>query len=326
MTLENEQPEGEQPPEQDFAEFEAAAAAEPSDDQEDKPDEPPEANDEEKEHSRSRSPERRIAQMRWEKGEAERRAAAAEREVIDLRNKLGNRAPADAAEAPKKPDPNDEKYEFGIHDPLYAEDRERYLEELADWKVEAKLGERSKKAEAEAEKGAVNARIEDGYASIEAKGTEKYDDFDEKITAAVEARGGEPLHPMVSIGLAVSPAGADIAYKLATDPKASDRLEQLASTNPPAAAIAFGELEGEFTDNDDDLNPADPLDMARMVGRMRARIAGGGAKVAAIKPTNAPTNAPEPPQQRARGGGGQFTVGEDTTDFAAFERKANAAK
>jgi hypothetical protein len=79
-----------------------------------------------------------------------------------------------------------------------------------------KAAEVNKQTEAQQE---VVGKLHDGMAAIEKAGPEKYEDFETKISEAIEARGGEPLHPMVSIGIAVSPAGADIAYRLATDPR-----------------------------------------------------------------------------------------------------------
>lgn len=239
--------------------------------------------------------------------EAEQRAAEAEA-------RAGGGKGEEAGE--QAPDPNDEKYEFGEADPLY-------LKDLAKHEVRQTLAEERRKAAADEEKTAghreLAGKLTEGMAAVEKTGTEKYDDFEEKIGAAVEARGGEPLHPIVSVAIAVSPAGADIAYRLATDEAAAEKLEKLAGTNPQQAAIALGELEGQYLESDDDadLNPADPLDLARMIGRERARRKGLKASPAERKQTKAPT----PPENKARGGNGQFEVGDDTDDFAAFERK-----
>lgn len=301
-------PEVETPPEpQDFAAFEAAQA-EPTD--EPKPDdEAPEAEPDPTVNDEA-EPEKKTRNERWPKrvDSLTARVREQERELVELRAKHGVTPAPDTAEAP-----NPDQYEFGEADP-------QYLKALTRFEVKQVVEDERKAMRAEAERGAVNAQLEDGYANIETKGAEKYEDFQAKIEAAVEARGGEPLHPLVSVGLAVSPAGHHVAYKLATDTTASDRIESLASTNPQAAAIAFGELEGEFlTDGDDsDLNVADPLDMARMLGRMRARQ-GKPVAVAQIKTTN----APEPPKERARGSGGTFQADASTTDFAAFERMAS---
>lgn len=245
------------------------------------------------------------------------RLREAERENAELRS---GRAPnAAAPEAPKAPDPNEvgadgkPRYEFGAADPDYIKDAAIFAVEQKF----AKEAEDGRKASAEnAAKSAVAEKINSGMANVEKAGAEKYDDFEEKISAAVEARGGESLQPLVGLAIAVSPVGADIAYRLATDEAASDRIEALAKSDPLKAAQAFGELEGEYTDDDDDLNLADPLDMARALGRMRARVKGTKAPV-----ERKVTRAPKPAEHRARGGTGQFEVGDDTDDFAAFERK-----
>jgi hypothetical protein len=272
-------------------------------------DDAPELKDDEQpegEKKRSRPWSQRVDILTARLREAERRAAEAESRSAA--------APAKADE-PTAPDPNDAKYEFGEADPQYIKDSALFevRKEIAD--------ERRKEretAEAQGKKAEVAGKISEGMANIEKGGPEKYEDFEAKIAEAVEARGGEPLPPLVSIGIAVSPAGLDIAYKLATDEAAAAKLEKLATTNPQAAAVAFGELEGEFTENDDDLDLADPLDMARMLGRMKARLAGKGGQSPVERKL---TKAPNPAEHRARGGTGQFEVGDDTEDFAAFERK-----
>jgi hypothetical protein len=301
------------PPEpQDFAAFEAAQN-EPEEKRGDDDTPAPEVNDADTPPAGDEpKPEAKTRNERWPKrvDSLTARVREQERELETLRAKVGTPAPVETAEAP-----NPDQYEFGEADP-------QYLKELTRYEVKQVVAEERKAVQAERERGAVQSQLEDGMANIEAKGTEKYTDFEEKITAAVEARGGEPLHPVVSVGLAVSPVGADVAYRLATDTAASDRLEHLASTDMQAAAMAFGELEGEFTDNDDDLKIKDPLDMARMLGRMRARQGKPAATVTPIKTTS----APEPPKERARGGSGTFQADAATTDFAAFERMATRAK
>lgn len=248
------------------------------------------AADEEKKKGRSQRWEKRVDTLTARLREAERRAAEAEARV----------QPATQAE-PSAPDPNDERYEYGIADP-------QYIKDAALFEVRKELAaERKQAAEADQRNAAANeqtARLQVGMAKLEQTGQQKYEDFDAKISEAVEARGGEPLPPLISVGITVSPAGADLAYRLATDEAASDRLEQLAKTNPHSAALAFGELEGEYLDSDDDLNPADPLDMLRLNGRMKARLAGKRAPDAAERKVS---KAPEPPTNTARGAGGRFT-------------------
>lgn len=219
----------------------------------------------------------------------------------------------DAPALPDKPKPED--FEFGEADPAY-------IEKLTDWKLDTREAERAKASEAVQSQQAMIDKIQTGVVKAEEVAKAKYEDFDAKIAEAVDARGGEPLPPILSIGVSVSPVGGDILYRLATDEAASKRLEKLARTEgtAPAMALAFGELEGEYLedDSDSDLDMTDQLDVQRMIGRMRARLRGAKAP----QKTVTTTNAPEPPQQRARGGSGQFTASPATTDFAAFEKMA----
>jgi hypothetical protein len=300
------------PQEQSFTEFEAKAnepekpeeqPAEVNDQASDAPaDASPEGEEgDDKPKTRGRPWQQRVDVLTARLRDAERRAAEAE-------------ARGGKVETEEQA-PDSDKYEFGEADP-------QFIRDMARFEVRSEIAEQRKKDreadEATAGKREVTDKLELGMANIEKTGAEKYDDFEAKISEAVEARGGEPLHPLVSVGIAVSPAGADVAYKLATDDAAADRLEKLAKTNPHAAALAFGELEGEFVaDDDSDLNPADPLDMARLNGRLKARLRGGANKI---------TNAPAPARERARGGSGQFETRADTTDFKSFERLANKAK
>jgi hypothetical protein len=135
---------------------------------------------------------------------------------------------------------------------------------IAHGQADAGRGTRQSRRGRPEELGSARAdgKLQAGLSSVETTGAEKYEDFEAKISEAVEARGGEPLHPMLSIGIAVSPAGADIAYRLASDESIAEKIEKLATTNPQQAAVAFGELEGEYVDDDADLNLADPLDRA----------------------------------------------------------------
>jgi hypothetical protein len=324
-----------QPEPESFAEFEARAKA---------PDAVPEAKAEpakddtlelggadapqlteeqkaEAEKNRSRHPSQRIAHYRAVAGEAERERDAARAELAALRG--GGKAPAPATEQePRHDDKNEDgtdKYEFGEADPAFTKDLARYEGRQAYREERQKEAEEGKKNAAQQE---VVGKLHDGMAAIEKTGPEKYEDFEAKINEAVEARGGEPLHPMVSIGIAVSPAGADIAYRLATDEAAATKIEKLAQTNPRAAAMEFGELEGQYLDNEDDadLDLNDPLDMARMIGRERARRK-GLTKGAAVE--RKVTKAPEPAEHRSRGANGQFDTRADTSDFGAFEKMAN---
>jgi hypothetical protein len=246
------------------------------------------------------------------------RLREAEREAAELRTRVAPQTKADDDPAPDayaKNEDGSDKYEFGEADPQFIRDFAAHAARTAIKEERAKARESD---EANAQKQELVTKIQDGMSNIEKAGTEKYPDFEEKIGEAIEARGGEPLHPMLSIGIAVSPAGADVAYRLATDEGTAERIEGLAKTNPHQAAVEFGKIEGEYLadDSDADLNPADPLDMARMLGRMKARLAGKKADPVERKTSKAPVQ-----EARARGASGQFEAPDDTEDFAAFEKK-----
>ena len=227
-----------------------------------------------------------------------------------------------AAEATELVKPNPEDFEYGEADPAY-------IDKLTDYKLEKRDRDRAEKDGERQQLQAMQDRIETGVAKAQAEAQDKYPDFDAKIAEAVEARAGEPLPPLLTIGIGVSPVGGDIIYRLATDEAASERLETLAKGGAKTArqmAMALGELEGEYLEDtsDADLDMSDDLDMARMMGRLRARAS--GKKAAAPVKANNITEAPEPPKHRIRGGAGRFEVGADTTDFAAFEKRANSAR
>lgn len=325
--------------EQDFAAFEAAAKGEtveaPTVAEEPKGDEAAEAKDEPLELTDG---DEAVDVPEGEDGgeadpkDGKRRSKPASQRIAELTAKLraaerqleARNEPAgdEGGDAPERPNAAD--YEFGEADP-------KYVEDLVKFAIAEDRAERSKVDGARAEQQAWQDRIETGVAKAQAEATEKYEDFEARIAEAVEARGGEPLPPLLSVAIGVSPAGGDILYRLATDEAASKRLEALAKVGgnqASAMAMAFGELEGEYlADTDDaDLDMSDQLDMARMMGRMRARLKGSQKPAQEDKRAVTVTNAPEPPSQRARGAGGQFETTGDTTDFAAFERKVNGRR
>lgn len=235
----------------------------------------------------------------------------------DAERKLQAKDAPEPAKALDRPDPA--AFEFGEADPAY-------IDALTDWKIDSREAERTKASEVTQARQQFVERINTGVSTAETTGKEKYPDFDAKVQEAVEARAGEPMPPILTVGIATSPVGGDIIYRLATDDAVSAKLEKLAKggeASQQGLALALGELEGEYIadGDDDDLDIADQLDMARMMGRMRARLKGAGPKPEAAKVVT--TNAPEPPAERARGSAGKFEVGADTNDFAAFERMAN---
>lgn len=244
---------------------------------------------------RSKPAKQRIAELTAKLRDAERKLAA-------------QNEPAEEAKEPVKPNPDD--FEYGEADP-------KYIDAVTDYKLEVRDAERAKGDKQRQQQQAMMDRLTTGLAKAEAVGQDKYDDFDAKVAEAVQLRG-EPLPPILSVGIAVSPVGHDLIYRLATDDAASERLEGLAK-QPKMLAMALGELEGEYIDgtDDGDLDINDEMDMARMMGRMRARTSGKRAD-SPKKADVVVTSAPEPPAKRARGGAGKAAVKPDTDDINAF--------
>jgi hypothetical protein len=328
MTI--DEPNDQAAPENDFAAFEAAAQepapvvegkkpaeTKPDDTLELGGDDAPEVKEGDQpidsEKKRGRPWSQRVDILTARLRDAERRAAELEAKAGPAKEEDGPKAPDAYA---KNADGSD-KYEFGEADPQYIKDAALFevRQELAK---EAK--EKAERSKAETAQQEVVGKLQQGMTTIEKAGPEAYEDFEKVITDAVEARGGEPLPPLLSIGIAVSPAGHHISYALAKDEAAAAKMEKLATTSPQAAAVAFGELEGQFLDDDADLDLSDNMDMARMLGRMKARLAGKGKQAGVERRV---TNAPEPPEHRSRGSDGQFQAKADTTNFAEFERLAN---
>lgn len=307
-------------PEGNFAEFEAAAnsgepivetkepeAKEPADpDEDDDIDDAGEVNDkaddqdgEDKDEEKGEK--RRSKPMRQRLGEVTEKWRTAEQRAIDAEARA---AALEKGEKPEvkpaatelaKPDPNaknddgSDKYEFGEADP-------EYLADLTDWKVDTKLAERDAKTAEEQKLAKVQetvTKLDTDWAEKAKSAVERYPDFNEVVLESAAA-GEWECGPIMAIAISASEQGADIAYHMATNPKEAAELNKLAQTDPMEAARRFGRLEARY--------------------EMQA-------KPAAVRTTN----APEPPQHRARGGSGKYEVDGSTTDFAAFEAKANAS-
>lgn len=309
------------PADNNFAEFEAAAksgepaepanepaaAAEPEPDPDDAPndDDDTVVNDDatddpdKPERRRSKPAHARIAQITAEKHDAIRRAEAAEARLTALETGKPAEAPA-VVETAVKPDPNaknddgSDKYEFGEADP-------NYLADVVDWKVDQKLAtEKAKTAEADSKRHIAEtaATLNTQWAEKATKAAEKYPDFETKVLESAAA-GDWKCGVLMSAAISASDQGADIAYHLATHPEEAAQLDEMTTPGSPKY---------------------DPFQAVRLFGRMEARF-----ETPEAKPTGkTTTNAPEPPSQKARGAGGKFEVDGSTSDFAAFEKKANA--
>lgn len=182
-------------------------------------------------------------------------------------------------------EPNPEDYDFGEAD-------DKYLRDYGKWEGRMESRQEAAEAELQSHVRALDAK----WAESSAKAIDRYEDFD-----AVVVEGGKEgkwkCPPVVAVGIKDSDYGADIAYELAKDPIKADKLSSLS-----------------------------PLEQAREFGRMEERYASKANPAAKADPQPEPkrkSNAPTPPKNTVRGGGGRFTAGADTDDFAAFERLAD---
>jgi hypothetical protein len=301
-------------PENDFAAFEAAATAEdkPAPEPEAKapvaePDEEDDVEDADDTNVNDQAEEDKDEEP---KEEGKRRSKPAHQRIAELTAKLRQaerdletaRKPADEkVDTPvttlAKPDPNaknadgSDKYEFGEADP-------EYLADLTDWKVEDKLAQRDAKT-AEDQRAAkvkeMTTGLDTAWQEKATAAVDRYPDFN-KVVLESAAAGDWECGPIVAIAISASDQGADIAYHLASNPKEAAELNKIAQTDPMEAARRFGRLEARFE--------------AKSETKAPAKL----------------TEAPEPPQHRARGGSGKFEVDGSTTDFAAFEAKVASGR
>ena len=303
MTQEAEQTEP------DFAAFEAAANSDESppvaadetetgetveegpintevNDEADKPE-----GDEEKGDKRSKPAHVRINELTKARREAERRAEEAETKLAALER--GDKPePELLLDTPTRPDPNaigadgQPLYEFGEADPAF-------IEAITDWKVDVKLAERDRNMQAEQAQAAQKeaaASIDQKWQEKAEAGASKYEDF---VDTIADYQANEPCPVILAAAISTSDQGADIVYHLAKNPEENRELARLAEVDPLEAARRFGRLEARFESRQEP--------QARKI-----------------------TEAPIPPKHGVRGAGGKFDVGADTTDFAAFEKKAKA--
>lgn len=261
----------------------------------DEGDDDDEAKDDKKSERRKLSVSDRMRQLTRARGEAERREAAIAAENAELKARLealerGEKPKAKADEprtdAEGKPDPS--KFKYGEVDP-------EYLDAVIDWKTDQRLAkieqERAEKERANEIK-ALTTELEGLRDTMAEKGVAEFgDDYMEVvIKGAIENKW--PVSPVIADLTLRSEVGHKVAHHLATNPK---EAREVYGKSPIAQAAYFGRLEAKFLT----------------------------AKAAPAKQPS-PPNAPNPPRNPARGGGGKFTVGADTDDFAAFEAKVRA--
>lgn len=266
-------------------------------------------------HKRSKPLHQRLGETTEKWRTAEARAVVAEQRLAAL--ETGKTPEAPKVELPARPDPSE--FEFGIADPAYAE-------ALTDWKVEAKLAERDAKAAQETAKKAQEAQTQEATqqaATLDAnwqekatKAVEKYPDFNETVLESAAA-GEWDLLPLSAAAVQGSEVADDIAYHLATN---RDDASKLANLERQFHATREAAMKQGVTPELANLFAKPYFDQAAALFESIEGKYKGGAKKTAPKQTS----APEPPKHSVRGGGGRYEVDGSTTDFAAFEAKANA--
>jgi hypothetical protein len=192
--------------------------------------------------------------------------------------------PAEAVQGREGAAPDPARFEQGEADPAYTEARVRWV-----------AGQEFELRQAQADRAARIAEIDQGWNSRVARAGELYPDFDEVVVQAA-ARGAYEISEPLALGIKASPVGPDIAWHLATHPAEASRISRLPI---PQAAYEFGKLE------------------ARMEAHAESRRQ-------PIEPLTRPTMAPTPPTTLARGAGGRFAINATSTDFAAFEAAERA--
>jgi len=226
----------------------------------------------------------RIDEITAARREAERKADEAARQAEYWRGKAEGAKPSE--EAPKV---EDAAVSDGEPDPSkyeYGEADPKFILDMARYGArkefeELRQGE-AMRAQAEEAKGKWHDKA--------ASAVEKYPDFKEKVMDTAD-KVEWPCSPIVGEGIIQSEVGADIAYHLATNVEEAKAIYAM-----------------------------NPLEQARAFGRLEAKFMAETAKAEAPAPKIV-TDAPIPPENRARGAGGKFSVADDTEDFAAFEAK-----
>jgi hypothetical protein len=246
------------------------------------------AEDEKPKPKPKQTAQQRINEERRRRGDADRRAEAAEARIAELEKGLtkpSDESKAEPATTGAAPDPT--KYDYGEVDP-------KYLRDLAKHEVRTELAaqkaEEEKTRQAEAAARTVRTIKAKADAFVEA-GAEKYpDDFMDKVVDSpiIQKELTKPVHDL----LLESEHGVDIARYLALHPK---EAREIFSKSEYAQAAHFGRIEARFV---------------------------AEAEKPDEKPKPKISAAPDP-GTRARGTGGKFAPAPDTTNFREFERMAS---
>lgn len=268
--------------------------------------EQPEGDAAEDKPKRKKSVSQRIDELTRARGEAERRAEAAERRLRELERGTPAQPdpvltkPADKGidETSLSTKPNPQDFTFGEIDPLYIEALAQHAADAAAKRVADELRaqqESTRQADAAAR---IKAEVDQKYTAKVQDGLARYKDFKEVVLDTAEGETPKwPLSAETGKHILDSEVGADIAYYLATNLAAAQDLFDLGDENSPRY---------------------DPVKHAVALGRLEERIV---QRRESLK-KRVVSKAPQPPSQQVRGAGGKFQVGASTDDFAAFEAMA----
>lgn len=284
--------------EEEPAEDDEEAEEEDDDSEEDEEEEEPEPKPEPK-AKRNRTQER-IEKLVAEAREAERRAEALEQRLAELEagkpEDTEEEAPEGireklAADAPN-PDAKDKEgepiYPLGEFDPKFIRDLTRFTIEQ-----EFKATEEARAQEAQAREIAeAQQELADQWADRVEKAEADIPDLREKLEDLTETF--QHMDPAYGEYLAATimgmDAGPQIMYYLSQN---IGEAQKIVASGPAAATLAIGRLD------------------ARLAPSTKAEP----------KRNKEVSKAPPPPEDRARGRGGRFTVSPDTDDLDAFERE-----
>lgn len=252
-----------------------------------------------------------IAVGKQRQAERERDASTASFKALEARLaklEAGGGTPAQQAAAAKVIDPNAEpdpaNYDYGEADL-------KYVRDLARYETRKELGaikETEKKQELTAAQQQANADATKALDKFFKAGTTKFGENYKEMVSNDDIK----ITPQLVKLMLDSDNGVDIAFDLASDEKLAAKVSALAGS-PDKQAAWFGAYEAQHYSSD--TADADEDEDGKEEEIPAAKVAS--------KPVS---KAPKPPVHKNRGGGSSEAASASTSDFAAFERMANAKR
>lgn len=215
------------------------------DDDESDSDEDDDEDSEEKDEDESPKKPKRVSGFKKRIDKLNQRISDRDREIDDLRRRLNEQSQfrekpekvaktQDFSDKPKKPiEENFDSYEE------FEEAQNKYIEDLADWKVEKKFKEQ-KEAEARNEEiRTYQKKVSDHTQRIN-EFKKQAQDFDQVVQ---EGLAGTQPTLALEVAILDSKYSAEIVYELAQDPEEFDRINSL---SPLQMAKEIGRIEARF--------------------------------------------------------------------------------